>query len=282
MNIRGLTSNNRSIVVQRNEYQYNGKMYQDEMGLNWYDYGARFYDAVLGRWWSVDPHAEKYSNWNVYNYAFNNPVNAFDPNGKDGELVLDGNKLSVNVTLNYSQESLDRYNSKNGEYTQEQFQNDFNEYYKQANGQYEIDGQQYDVSFNVSFNVVATDTDMPSPNAKDGTTNLTFDSEKEGVGNHSGNVITMGNSPRGAGGAENTGGSLSHEIIHGLGVTDTNENTSGKLSSYTPKRNLQQSEVTQMLMPAIQFSKENNITQGSVLITHSRGNKEREKPIRLK
>jgi len=49
MNIRGLSSNNRGIIEQRNEYQYNGKMYQDEIGLNWYDYGARFYDAVVGR-----------------------------------------------------------------------------------------------------------------------------------------------------------------------------------------------------------------------------------------
>ncbi len=196
--------------------------------------------------------------------------------------------MVVKVTLNYSQESLDRYNSKMGKLTQGQFQNDFKNYYEASNGQYEIDGQKYDVSFDVSFNVASKDADMPSANAKDGTTNLTFDADLTRDGTHLGNLITIGRSPRGGAGAEDTGGTLSHEIIHGLGVPDTKEDTSGKLSSYSPKRNLQQSEVSQMLLPAIQFSKENNITQGSVLITHSRGRDTqgnlipREKPIRLK
>jgi len=84
MNIRGLSSNKRSIVVQRNEYQYNGKMYQDEMGLNWYDYGARFYDAGVGRWWSVDPSADEEGQEvaSPYCYVENNPISRYDPDGK--------------------------------------------------------------------------------------------------------------------------------------------------------------------------------------------------------
>ena len=31
-------------------YKYNGKELDSKKGLNWYDYGARHYDAALGRW----------------------------------------------------------------------------------------------------------------------------------------------------------------------------------------------------------------------------------------
>ena len=59
-------------------YKYNGKELDRINGLDWYDYGARNYDAALGRWHVVDPLAEKYYKVSPYAYGGNNPVNRVD------------------------------------------------------------------------------------------------------------------------------------------------------------------------------------------------------------
>ena len=68
-------------------YKYNGKVLDRINGLDWYDYGARNYDAALGRWHVVDPLAEKYYNVSPYAYCGNNPVNRIDPNGMEMDWV---------------------------------------------------------------------------------------------------------------------------------------------------------------------------------------------------
>ncbi len=61
------------------KYLCNGK--ERHNNKNWYDYGARFYDAQLGRWHVNDPMAEDYYSWSSYNYTMCNPVRFIDPNG---------------------------------------------------------------------------------------------------------------------------------------------------------------------------------------------------------
>ena len=63
-------------------YKYNGKELDRMHGLDWYDYGARNYDAALPVWTTVDPLAEKYYNNSPYAYCANNPISNIDPDGR--------------------------------------------------------------------------------------------------------------------------------------------------------------------------------------------------------
>ena len=64
-------------------YKYNGKELDQKNRLNWYDHVARHYDAVIGRFITVDSKIEKYSFINPYVYCLNNPIRWIDPTGEE-------------------------------------------------------------------------------------------------------------------------------------------------------------------------------------------------------
>ena len=101
-----VVSSNGNSVAQR--WKFGGKEYNEELGLDWYDFSARNYDPALGRWMNIDPLAEHPNQIQntPYHYALNNPILYDDPDGKcppwicgaiAGALVEAGSQYIVNL-----------------------------------------------------------------------------------------------------------------------------------------------------------------------------------------
>ena len=124
--------------TSKNKYLYNGKELQPSNA--YYDYGARMYDASVGRWFVVDPLAEKFIGLNAYVYCANNPILLADPNGKDWSISASQNKegnWTINIhfkaqILNSSGEKVDT--KALAEATKSQFENAFNNIFKNDDG----------------------------------------------------------------------------------------------------------------------------------------------------
>jgi len=82
----GYIYHERSYESSESKFKFTGKERDEE---SFYDYfGARYYDARIGRWGTIDPMMEKHYDFSPYNYVLDNPLILIDPDGKD--VILKG------------------------------------------------------------------------------------------------------------------------------------------------------------------------------------------------
>ena len=96
----GIVTHN-STNPDANHNKYTGKEFDRMHGLDWYDYVARQYDPVYGRFTSIDPLCEKYPYLSPYAYCGNNPMNAIDPDGRDYWVIKDEREKRITIKANY-------------------------------------------------------------------------------------------------------------------------------------------------------------------------------------
>ncbi len=209
-------------------YTYNGKEEQNELGLNWLDYGARNYDAALGRWMNVDPLAEHYYNNTPYNYVNNNPLNFIDPDGRSGIAAIkkdeDGNEyveVSAKIYF-YGDQSSDKFASSTASNIQKMW-ND-------AGGTIDIDGKSYSVKFSISGEHVTEKeaTKLAEDNGNNAENNFVRVTDGTDLSFKSSFFDTPGNSGLFIASEMKNGSTDAHEFGHGLGWFEKGEADGGR------------------------------------------------------
>ena len=224
-----------------NRYRYNGKELQDELGLNWYDYGARMYDASVARWNGVDASSENYLAWTPYNYVGNNPIIKIDPDGKDWDIVIDNNnnntikvKANFNSTGNTAavQQAADNWNAQSGKFS------------------YVVGKKDQAVSYEVNFEISVNSSSEAAQN------NVSVVSDNHPMWKERRETDAQGNEiiikPQGKsdgknfymkGSSQNDTQKVAHEMGHNLGMNHTGDG----LMKKTGGKNLRKRNVKEVL-----------------------------------
>ena len=99
-----------NIAMTGNQYKFSGKELDTEGGLDWYYFGARYFDPVIGRFLSIDRFTDRYPSLTPYHYTANNPLIFIDINGDSLKAVkmmgLDKNDPSLKERTYYLDDNI--------------------------------------------------------------------------------------------------------------------------------------------------------------------------------
>ncbi|WP_168797677.1 RHS repeat-associated core domain-containing protein [Neolewinella litorea] len=137
----------------RDLYRYNSKELNEELGL--YDYGARWYDPAVGRFTTIDPHADSYGLLSPYSYVANSPIIGIDPDGRDYILIFDHENQTVTVQGTYYTQNGDDDSYKDAN-TATGFWND-----KSGEYSYSVGKGDDAISYSVNFDLSVQSVDDP-------------------------------------------------------------------------------------------------------------------------
>ena len=95
--------------TNKNRFGFNLKEEENDFGIGYNDFKWRFSDQILGRFFTIDRLAEKYSDISTYQFASNDPINKVEIDGLEG---IDADNPYVKAYLSKNvQEKVSKANS---------------------------------------------------------------------------------------------------------------------------------------------------------------------------